>query len=292
MREMIKMGQLIKGKLVADAISEDLKGKVELLKEKGLTPKLVIVRVGANPSDLSYERGALKRCESIGILAEVKELPENITQNDFIIELEKINKDKAVNGILIFRPLPKQLDESVIKYIISPEKDLDCFSPVNVAKVMENDETGFAPCTPSAVMEILKYYNVPLKGKKAVVVGRSMVVGKPVSMLLLNENATVTICHSKTNDMPAVCSEADVLVVGIGRAKMIDSKYVKADAVVIDVGINVDEEGNLCGDVDTNDCVDKSSMITPVPGGVGSVTTSILAKHLVKACMQQNNIQL
>lgn len=284
------MGQIIKGKLVADAISEDLSKKVEELKKIGMSPKLVIVRVGANPSDLSYERGALKRCSSIGILAEVNELPENISQSDFIIELEKVNKDKDVHGILIFRPLPKQLDENVIKYIISPEKDMDCFSPVNVAKIMENDATGFAPCTPSAVMEILKYYNVPLKGKKAVVVGRSMVVGKPVSMLLLNENATVTICHSKTQDMPSVCSDADVLVVGIGRAKMINSNFVKDGAVVIDVGINVDKDGNLCGDVDTDDCVDKSSMITPVPGGVGSVTTSILAKHVVKACMQQNNI--
>jgi methylenetetrahydrofolate dehydrogenase (NADP+)/methenyltetrahydrofolate cyclohydrolase len=283
------MGQLIKGKLVADAISDDLSKKVEELKMKGVSPKLVIVRVGANPSDLSYERGALKRCSTIGIIAEVKELQENISQDEFIKEIEKVNKDKDVHGILIFRPLPKQLDESIIKYIISPEKDMDCFSPVNVAKIMENDETGFAPCTPAAVMEILEYYKVPLKGKKAVVVGRSMVVGKPVSMLLLNENATVTICHSKTQDMPSVCSEADILVVGIGRAKMIDSSFVKAGAVVIDVGINVDEEGNLCGDVNTDDCVDKSSMITPVPGGVGSVTTSILAKHVVKACMQQNS---
>ncbi len=284
------MGQIIKGKLVADAISENLSKKVEELKKKGMSPKLVIVRVGANPSDLSYERGALKRCSSIGILAEVNELPGNISQDDFIIELEKINKDKDVHGILIFRPLPKQLDETAIKYVISPEKDMDCLSPVNVAKIMENDATGFAPCTPSAVMEILKYYNVPLKGKKAVVVGRSMVVGKPVSMLLLNENATVTICHSKTQDMPIVCSEADILVVGIGKAKMIKSNYVKNDAVVIDVGINVDEDGNLCGDVDTDDCVNKSSMITLVPGGVGSVTTSILAKHVVRACMQLNNI--
>lgn len=284
------MGQLIKGKLVADAISEELTKKVEGLKAKAIDPKLVIVRVGANPSDLSYERGALKRCQTIGIIAEVKELPEDITQENFIIELEKINKDAKVHGILIFRPLPKQLDENVIKYVISPEKDMDCFSPVNVAKVMENDPTGFAPCTPTAVIEILKYYNVPMKGKKAVVVGRSMVVGKPVSMLLLNENATVTICHSKTQDMPAVCADGDILVVGIGRAKMIDEKYVKNGAVVIDVGINVDEEGNLCGDVDTDACMDKSSMITPVPGGVGSVTTSILAKHVVKACMQQNNI--
>ena len=284
------MGQIIKGKPVSDYISEELTKKVEMLKTKDIVPKLTIVRVGADSSDLAYERGTLKRCASIGIATEVKQLPIDISQTDFISELEKINKDSCVNGILIFRPLPKQLDEKVLKYVIAPEKDVDCFSPVNVAKVMENDATGFAPCTPSAVIEILKYYNVLMKGKKAVVVGRSMVVGKPVSMLLLNEDATVTICHSRTQDMPSVCSNADILVVGIGKAKIIDSKYVKDGAVVIDVGINVDENGNMCGDVDSDDCMDKVLMITPVPAGVGSVTTSILAKHVVKACMQQNNI--
>ncbi|KZL93334.1 bifunctional 5,10-methylenetetrahydrofolate dehydrogenase/5,10-methenyltetrahydrofolate cyclohydrolase [Clostridium magnum] len=284
------MGQIIKGKPVADAISAALAEEVKGLKVKGITPKLTIVRVGANGSDLAYERGALKRCQEIGIETEVKELPVDISQDDFITELKKVNEDKATNGILVFRPFPKQLDESVIKYVIAPEKDVDCFSPVNVAKVMESDVTGFAPCTPSAVIEILKHYEVPMKGKNAVVVGRSMVVGKPVSMLLLNENATVTICHSRTADMPAVCSEADILVVGIGKAKMIDSKYVKDGAAVIDVGINVDAEGKLCGDVNTDDCVEKASMITPVPAGVGSVTTSILAKHVVKACKQQNNL--
>ncbi|AKN32784.1 methenyltetrahydrofolate cyclohydrolase [Clostridium carboxidivorans P7] len=284
------MGQIIKGKPVADAISTVLTKEVEELKAKGITPKLTIVRVGANGSDLAYERGALKRCASIGIDTEVKELPENIEQDDFIAELKKVNEDKATNGILIFRPFPKQLDESVIKYIIAPEKDVDCFSPVNVAKLMEKDETGFAPCTPSAVIEILKHYNVPMKGKNAVVIGRSMVVGKPVSMLLLNENATVTICHSRTQDMPSVTSKADIVIVGIGKAKMIDSKYIGDEAVVIDVGINVDEKGNLCGDADTDSCIEKASMITPVPAGVGSVTTSILAKHVVKACKLQNNL--
>ncbi len=284
------MGQIIKGKPVADAISEVLTKEVEGLKAKGITPKLTIVRVGANGSDLAYERGALKRCASIGIDTEVKELPEDIAQDQFISELKKVNEDKSTNGILIFRPFPKQLDESVIKYIIAPEKDVDCFSPVNVAKLMEKDETGFAPCTPSAVIEILKYYNVPMKGKNAAVIGRSMVVGKPVSMLLLNENVTVTICHSRTQDMPGVTSQADIVVVGIGKAKMINDKYVKDGAVVIDVGINVDEKGKLCGDVDTESCMEKASMITPVPAGVGSVTTSILAKHVVKACKLQNNL--
>ncbi len=284
------MGQIVKGKPVADAITAEVSEQVKALKEKGILPKLMIVRVGADPSDLAYEKGALKRCETIGVGAEVLELPGDISQEEFIKELEKVNKDASVNGILIFRPLPKQLDEKVIKYVIAPEKDVDCFSPVNVAKVMESDATGFAPCTPSAVMEMLRYYKVPMKGKKAVVVGRSMVVGKPVSMLLLNENATVTICHSRTENMPAVCSDADILVVGIGRSKMIDSSYVKEGAAVMDVGINVDEQGNMSGDVDTEGCAEKASLITAVPGGVGAVTTSILAKHVVKACMQQNNI--
>ncbi|TQW81497.1 bifunctional 5,10-methylenetetrahydrofolate dehydrogenase/5,10-methenyltetrahydrofolate cyclohydrolase, partial [Clostridioides difficile] len=214
---------------------------------------------------------------------------EDITQEEYIDVLKRVNDDKNVNGILCFRPLPKHLNEEVIKYVIAPEKDVDCFSPINSAKVMEGDKSGFPPCTPTAVVEILKHYNVDLKGSKVTVLGRSMVVGKPVSMLLLSEHATVTICHSKTKNLSGVAAEADVLIAAIGRAKMVDESFVKDGAVVIDVGINVDEEGNLCGDVDTNAVLDKVSMITPVPAGVGSVTTSILAKHVVKACKLQNN---
>ena len=191
---------------------------------------------------------------------------------------------------MIERTVPKGIDEEVIKNVISPEKDVDCFSPMNTAKLMEGDKTGFPPCTPTAVVEILKHYNVPLKGANVVVLGRSMVVGKPVSMLLLGENATVTICHSKTQDLAKVCSQADVLVAGVGRARMVTSDYIKEGAVVIDVGINAKPEGGgICGDVDTDDVVEKASMVTPVPAGVGSVTTSILAKHVIKACKQQNN---
>lgn len=284
------MGQLMIGKLVADAITSELKKKVDIIISKGISPKLTIVRAGGKSNDLAYEKGAVKRCQSIGIIAEIKEYAENISQEDFISELRKINNDRSVNGILVFRPLPKQLSESIMKYIIAPEKDVDCFSPVNVAKVMEKDQTGFPPCTPSAVMELLKFYDVPIKGKNAVVIGRSMVVGKPVSMLLLNENATVTICHSKTEKLKDICSRADILVAAMGRAEMIDSHYIKPGAVVIDVGINTDKNGNLRGDVLTEDCIKKALMITPVPGGVGSVTTSILARNVVKACMQQNCI--
>ena len=284
------MGEIIKGKPVGDALSEILKGECEALVKEGIQPKLAILRVGAKPNDLSYERGALKKCDTIGIVAEVTELSEDTTQEQYIEALEKLNKDSSVHGILTFRPLPKGIDEEVIKNVISPEKDVDCFSPMNTAQLMEGDKTGFPPCTPTAVVEILKHYNVPLKGANVVVLGRSMVVGKPVSMLLLGENATVTICHSKTQDLSKVCSQADVLVAGVGRARMVTSDYIKEGAVVIDVGINAKPEGGgICGDVDTDDVVEKASMVTPVPAGVGSVTTSILAKHVIKACKQQNN---
>lgn len=284
------MGEIIKGKPVGDAISEVLKGECQELVKGGIQPKLAILRVGAKANDLSYEKGALKKCEAIGIETEVTELPDGTTQEQYIDTLQKLNDDSSVHGILTFRPLPKGIDEEVIKNIIAPEKDVDCFSPMNTAKLMEGDKTGFPPCTPTAVVEILKYYNVPLKGANVVVLGRSMVVGKPVSMLLLGENATVTICHSKTKDLPKVCANADVLVAGVGRARMVTSDYIKEGAVVIDVGINAKPEGGgICGDVDTDDVVGKASMVTPVPAGVGSVTTSILAKHVIKACKQQNN---
>lgn len=284
------MGEIIKGKPVGDNLSEVLKGECEELVQDGIQPKLAILRVGAKANDLSYEKGALKKCETIGIVAEVTELPEGTSQEQYIEALEKLNNDSSVHGILTFRPLPEGIDEEVIKNIIAPEKDVDCFSPMNTAKLMEGDKTGFPPCTPTAVVEILKHYNVPLKGAKVVVLGRSMVVGKPVSMLLLGENATVTICHSKTQDLPEVCANADVLVAGVGRARMVTSDYVKEGAVVIDVGINAKPEGGgICGDVDTDSVSEKASMITPVPAGVGSVTTSVLAKHVIKACKAQNN---
>lgn len=282
-------GKIIKGKPVADKISEILINDVKNLKIKGIYPKLTIVRVGSRGDDLAYERGALKRCQTIDIETEVLELDENIAQEDYINEIKRLNNDESVHGILCFRPLPKHLNEDEIKYVISPEKDVDSFSPINTAKVMEGDTTGFPPCTPTAVVEILKHYDVNLNGANVAILGRSMVVGKPASMLLLNENATVTVCHSRTKDLQSITSDTDILVVAVGRAKMVKSEFVKEGAVVVDVGINVDESGKLCGDVDIDNVLDKVSMITPVPAGVGSVTTSILAKHVVKACKLQNN---
>jgi methylenetetrahydrofolate dehydrogenase (NADP+)/methenyltetrahydrofolate cyclohydrolase len=282
------MGNLIKGKPVADAITEEVKNEAEILRKKNIAPKLKIVRVGEREDDIAYERAAIKRMEACNIDCEVLKLPADINQNDFIEQLKKVNNDDKVHGILLFRPLPKQLNEMDIKYIISPEKDIDCFNPVNVAKVTEGDDSGFPPCTPSAAMEILKYYNIQLKGSEAVVLGRSMVVGKPMANLLLKENATVTICHSKTNNLPEVTKRADILIAAIGKSNMITADYVKEGATVIDVGINVNEEGKLTGDVNTEDCIQKVGLITPVPAGVGSVTTAVLAKHVVKACKLNN----
>lgn len=285
------MGQIIKGKPVADAITAELVKDVEVLKSKGIEPKLKIVRVGAREDDLAYERGALSRMEKCGIKAEVLELPVDICQADFVKELKAVNDDPSVHGILLFRPLPKQLDMEEIKFVVDPVKDIDCMNPLNAEKIFEGDKTGYPPCTSQACVEILDHYGIDIKGKRAAVIGRSMVVGKPLAMLLLDKNATVTICHSRTNDLPGVCRQAEVVIAAVGRAEMVTGDFISEGAVVIDVGINVNAEGKLCGDVKFDECVDKASMITPVPAGVGSVTTSVLAKHVVKACKQINNIQ-
>ena len=278
------MGHLLKGKPVADNISVRVKNEVEELRKDNIIPKLKIIRVGEREDDLAYERAAIKRMNSLNIDSEVLQLPLDIDQDIFIIELKKVVKDNSVHGILLFRPLPEQINEDEIKFVISPEKDIDCFNPINVAKLLEGDDTGFPPCTARAAMEILKFYKIELKGKEAAVIGRSMVVGKPLSMMLLNENSTVTICHSKTNNLPEVAKRADVLIAAIGKSHMITKDYIKENATVIDVGINVDDEGKITGDVNTDDCIEKAGAITPVPSGVGSVTTAVLAEHVIKAC--------
>ena len=281
------MGEIIKGKPVGDALSDQLKLECEALVKDGIQPKLAILRVGAKPNDLSYEKGALKKCETIGIQTEVTELPEGTTQDEYIAALEKLNNDASVNGILTFRPLPEGIDEEVLKNVIAAEKDVDCFSPLNTAKLMEGDKSGFPPCTPTAVVEILKHYNVPLNGANVVVLGRSMVVGKPAAMLLLAENATVTICHSKTKNLQEISSKADILISAIGKANKITKEYTNKNQIVIDVGINVTNEG-LCGDVDFDKVVNNVEAITPVPGGVGSVTTMQLLENVVKVAEKVN----
>ena len=282
--------KIIKGKPVADRITENLIEETKKLKELDIVPKLAIVRIGENPDDMSYERGAMNRCAKIGIDVQNIVLQGDVSEGEYIEAIKNLNEDKNINGILCLRPLPKNINENKVKSIIDAEKDVDCFNPINSAKLFEGEKDGYAPCTPEAVMKILNHYEVDLSGKKVVVLGRSLIVGKPVSMMLMGENATVTICHSKTENLAEEAKKADVLVAAIGRAKMVDKSYIKKGATVIDVGINVDESGNLCGDVDTESAIGIAKMITPVPAGVGSVTTSVLAEHVIKACKIQNNI--
>lgn len=287
------MAERLAGKAVADAMKEELSKKVAELKSKGISPKLGIVRVGARPDDLFYEGGAKKTCESIGMDYEVFEYPVDIDQAAFEKAITDVGANKEVNGILMFAPLPKHLDERKIRSLIPVEKDVDCMTLGSAAKVFADELDGFPPCTPTACMDILHYYNIPIKGKKCVVLGRSLVVGKPVAMLLLREHGTVTICHSRTENLADVCAGADILIAAVGRAKMVKANFVKAGQTVIDVGINEDPDnpGKYCGDVDYAECEPIVDKITPVPGGVGSVTTVVLCKQTIQACEQQNGLR-
>ena len=277
------MAELLKGIEVVNGMKDRLISQNEELIKKGVTPCLNIVRIGERPDDLSYEKGTLKRFEGLGIKTKVSVFPENITKEDFEKEFKTINSDKSVHGILLFRPMPKHIDEDAIMKIFDPAKDMDGMVSENVAKVFSADESGYAPCTPTAVMAMIKHYGIDLKGKKVTLVGRSMVVGKPLSMLLLKEHATVTICHTRTADLVSECQNGEIVIAAAGAAKMIKAEHIKKGTVVIDVGINVDENGNLCGDVDFDAVEPIASKITPVPGGVGTVTTSVLAMHVLKA---------
>lgn len=271
------------GSEVAKAMKERLTGEVSVLKEGNVEPCLAIVRVGARPDDLAYERGAKKRMELTGIACRVVELPEEISQKAFEEEFQKVNEDPRVHGILLLQPLPEGLDAEPVRQMIHPAKDVDGMSPVNVAKVFAGDKSGFAPCTAEAVMAMLEHYEISLEGKNAVIVGRSMVVGKPLSVLMLGKNATVTVCHTRTRELAKTCREAEVLIACAGKAKMITEEMVGEGAVVADVGINMDADGNLCGDVDFDAVKGRAAFISPVPRGVGNVTTSILADHVIRA---------
>lgn len=270
----------LRGKKVSDGIKEYVSKELETLT---FVPKLAIVRVGENPDDMSYERGATKKLKSFGLDVASYVFPQDISDEDFKKAFKDINEDDEVTGILLLRPLPRTINEKDIENMIDPKKDLDGISPINIAKVFAGDTTGFSPCTAKAVIEVLKAYDIELTGKRVTVVGRSMVVGKPVSMLLLKENATVTMTHTRTVDLKKTCSDAEIVIAAAGRAKMLNSDYCGQDAVMIDVGINVDENGKLCGDVDYATLDGKASAATPVPGGVGTITTAVLAKHLIQA---------
>lgn len=270
----------LRGKKVSDGIKEYVSKELETL---SFVPKLAIVRVGENPDDMSYERGATKKLKSFGLDVASYVFPQDISDEDFKNAFKDINEDDEVTGILLLRPLPRTINEKDIENMIDPKKDLDGISPINIAKVFAGDTTGFSPCTAEAVIEVLKAYDIELTGKRVTVVGRSMVVGKPVSMLLLKENATVTMTHTRTVDLKKTCSDAEIVIAAAGRAKMLNSDYCGQDAVMIDVGINVDDSGKLCGDVDYSTLDGKASAATPVPGGVGTITTAVLAKHLIQA---------
>lgn len=270
----------LRGKKVSDGIKEYVSKELETL---SFVPKLAIVRVGENPDDMSYERSATKKLKSFGLDVASYVFPQDISDEAFKKAFKDINEDDEVTGILLLRPLPRTINEKDIENMIDPKKDLDGISPINIAKVFAGDTTGFSPCTTEAVIEVLKAYDIELTGKRVTVVGRSMVVGKPVSMLLLKENATVTMTHTRTVDLKKTCSDAEIVVAAAGRAKMLNSDYCGQDAVMIDVGINVDDNGKLCGDVDYSTLDGKASAATPVPGGVGTITTAVLAKHLIQA---------
>jgi len=279
------MARLLTGKEVAASLKEKALALRLSLNEKGVAPGLGIIRVGAQPDDLYYESNLKRNCEASGVVCFVMELPFDASQDAVERAVTAFSNDNAVHGILMFSPLPKHLNEEKIRALINPAKDVDCLTKAQQAEVFNNNPNCFAPSTAAAVMEILKYYDIPLKGKKVAMVGRSMVVGKPLAMLLLGEHATVTICHSRTADLPAETKAADIVVAAIGRAKMFNADYFRAGQIVIDVGINSDpdREGKICGDVDTASVAEIVDAITPVPGGVGSITSALTVYNTVIA---------
>ena len=281
------MATILKGAPVVAAMNERNAALCEQLKAKGITPTLAVVRVGEREDDLSYERGVIARCGKVGV--EVKQflLPADASQDDLLKAIAEVNAEDTIHGCLLFRPVPKQFNDRTVRAALAPEKDIDGITDDSLAGVFTNTDLGYAPCTAQACLEIQKYYNVPLSGKRAVVVGRSLVVGKPAAMMLDRENATVTLCNSRTRDLPALCREADVLVVAMGRRGAIGADCLREGQVVVDVGIHVNEEGKLCGDVRFDEAEPIVEAVTPVPGGVGTVTTSVLVGHVVDAASAQ-----
>lgn len=277
----------LRGKIVADKIKENLRSEIESSKAKGIEPTIAVVRVGENDSDISYERAIVKVSESIGLNVRLVGLEEKTSTEELEKTLIDLNNDTNVHGILMFRPLPKHIDQDRMQNVIAPEKDVDAMNPINLEKIFEGDPTGLEPATPRAAVEMLKGHGYELEGKDVVVINRSMVVGKPLAMMLLQENATVTICHSRTKDLKAHTKRADYVITALGRPAMLDKSYFTENSVVIDVGVGTTADGKLSGDANYDDVKDYVSAITPVPGGVGSITTTILLSQVVKACKNQ-----
>lgn len=278
------MAEILKGKPVADAMIARMQKTAEALKARGVEPTLCVVRVGERADDLAYEKGVIKRCSEVGVTLRQLVLPADVTQDAFETAFETVNKDPAVHGILLFRPLPKALDSERIRRLFDPKKDVDGWTDGSLAGVYANTDLGFAPCTAQAVIELLRFYGIDPKGKRATVIGRSLVIGRPVSMLLMHANATVTTCHTRTVDVPAIARQADILVCAAGVMRSVTPEFTNPDQIIVDVGIHFDEEtGKLCGDVDFDRVAPVVKAITPVPGGVGGITTCVLLDHVLKA---------
>lgn len=278
------MAMILSGREVTAALNEELKDRVAALYDRYIFPVLATVRVGEREDDISYEKGILSRCEKIGVRVRRYILPERVTQQDLEALIDELNANSLISGILLFRPLPKGFDEAALCNRIAPVKDVDSAADASLSSLFLGKGAGFVPCTPAACMKILAHYGIDCTGKRAVVIGRSLVVGKPAALLLLGKNATVTVCHSKTEDLASVCREADILIAAVGKAKLVTADFIKPGAVVLDVGIHWDEAaGKLCGDVDYDAVFPVAGAITPVPGGVGTVTTSVLIQNVIDA---------
>ncbi len=277
------MAEILKGVPVATKLTEELTLRCESLKAKGIIPTLAMLRVGENPGDVSYESSAEKRCAKIGIATRKIILPSDASTAEITANIRAINDDSEIHGLLMFRPLPDKNAEHEACMTLSPSKDIDCMTDSSLAGVFTGSNAGFPPCTAQACIELLDHYGIEIAGKNIAVIGRSLVIGRPVAMLLMKRNATVTICHSKTRDLPAICRNADIIIAAIGHAKFVDASYMSLEQVIIDVGINAGEDGKLCGDVRFDDAEKIVKAVTPVPGGVGAVTTAVLAKHVIES---------
>lgn len=280
------MTMILSGKVIADTICEDLLVQTEKLKLLGVVPQLAIVRLGENRSNIAYERGAAKRCAKAGVAVKHVVFSSDMGQEEFLEEIRRLNRDAVIHGILLLRPFPQQIEEEAVRMELSPEKDVDGITDTSLAGIFAGKESVFCPCTAQACLEILDYYGVDVKGKHVTIVGSSLVVGRPVSMMLLKRGATVTLCHIYTSDIPAECLAADIVIAAAGCKKLIGDSHLKQGQIVLDVGINIDEEGKICGDVDVAAALGLVEALTPVPGGIGTITTAVLAKQVIRAAQR------
>ena len=281
--------QRIDGKAISDQIKEEATLEAQKLQRQGITPCLAVVLVGNDPASMVYVNNKKKACEKVGILSRSYELPEDTEEKDLLALVEQLNMDNSVHGVLVQLPLPPQIDEEKVILAVDPKKDVDCFHPLNVG-LLHTGQKGFLPCTPAGVLELIERSGHTIEGKRCVVIGRSHNVGKPTAMLLLQKNGTVTICHSKTKNLPEICKEADILVSAVGKLHTVTKDMVKEGAVVIDVGMNRNENGKLCGDVDFDDVCEVAGAVSPVPGGVGLMTVAMLMKNCITAAKLQNGL--